>query len=156
MAELEAMTLGALKRRVTELGHADAHVVDAEADPKDAAIALIKQLTAVERTCSANKLHSELESMTLKALKERGKELGMDREELDDVDEAGAPKSFLIELIETRVMGSAPGFPSPAPAPAAAAGPLLPQGMGIAQVEPGADADAMTEVSWGLPVDWAL
>ena len=106
--ELEGMTLGALKRRLRGLGQGGTHDVDDDADPKAAVIRLI---LAAEHETSTN-LRKELESMTLKALKARGRELGMGVEDLDSIDEADAPKSFLVELIEARVGAAAMPGPS--------------------------------------------
>ena len=115
-AELSKLKPSALRKRARADGVGEDALEEAgdSDDPKPAIIELILaaqksdeddvkgtaiDIVEAEQSLGDNKLRAELEGMKLKALKKRAKDVGVDKEKLEDADDADDVKGTVIDLI---------------------------------------------------------
>ena len=113
-AELEALTLKNLKAKARELGVDEGKIeeLDDAADPKAAAVELVLGAGDEDARKEAE-LRAELEGLTLKALKEQAKELGVAEAKIEELDEADDAKAAAIDLVVAARSAAASGTRGP-------------------------------------------
>eukprot|EP01043_Picozoa_sp_COSAG02_P007668 COSAG02_NODE_233_length_27847_cov_20.383055_23_plen_304_part_00 len=100
--ELSSLKPRALKKRAAEVG-VDEDKIDEADDADDVKATLVdlilKQEAENAKSSQAQALRDELETLKPRALKNRARELGVDKEKLDEADDADDVKATIIALI---------------------------------------------------------
>ena len=97
-AELAGMKLSSLKKRAKEVGVDEQKLEEAD-DADDVKAAVIALIVGQEREGKVAELRAELDGMKLSALKKRAKEVGVDKQKLEEADDADDVKAAVIALI---------------------------------------------------------
>ena len=114
-AELDGMKVKALKRRAKEVGVDEAQLEDADDadDVKGTVIALILAKLEPEPSPADVRLQALREELgaikSVKALKKRAKEAGVDEEKLEDADDADDVRGAVIDLLLEHAAGGGAG-----------------------------------------------